>query len=416
VSSSRSIPRRWSALGAAIASVLIGPELALGIELVDTFVSPPGVVWIDLWHYSAGDKLFVLDQTSETILVYDATSLAALGSISVSSYAGTPQQLAGHDGTGTLYVVSDTGGATSLGDIVIIDADSQTVSGVLGTSFYDAHTQVDEARARLYVFHGLFDFELSAFEVATNTPDGSILLNSDELMPDGIIDFDAINPATGELFFTNRHFHQFVVVDGETLAGELFEIAGSRGWESGTWNPVENKLYITTITWGGYFVYDRETGDAEITSCINDGTRLFFSAATNRVYSGAEVNGDTTVIAGPTDACQNVEVGDGRAVVGFVERTRHAYFAGSSGVSVLDETTLTEATSFAGCGYCEGGGLADHQVAVDQVHQRVFVRSWCETTKGGEGSCVQILDEGDLFLDGFESGATGAWSATVPPP
>jgi hypothetical protein len=405
--------RRRALAIAALVAWCLGPPALQSQELVDTLESAAGVRWNDIWFYPTGGKLFVCDETSESVLVYDANTLASLGSISVSSYAGTPQALAGHDGTGALYVLSDAGFATSVGDIVIIDADTQMVTGSLPAVGYNLTIDVDESRGRLYAFAGSVDVRLKAFEVATNTADGNLDLNTADLMPSGIIVYGGLNPATGELFFANLHEDQFVVVNGETMVGELFEVESSRG-RGGTWNPIENKLLITTINWGGYFVFDRDTDTSALTSCVNDGTLLFFSAATNRVYSGAEVNGDTTVIDGPTNACENVEVGVGRAAVGFVAATSHAYFLGSSGTSVLDETTLTEVASFPGCGYCEGGGVVDHEIAVDQQGQRLFARSWCDTTFG-VGSCIQVLEEDDLFLDGFEGGDTSAGSATVPP-
>jgi hypothetical protein len=243
----------------------------------------------------------------------------------------------------------------------------------------------------LYLFGGLSPNKtLWALDINSNTIVGS--LDISDIMGSGIIAFvgnRALNPVTGELVFTNLHYDAFVVVNGPAMTGAKISVADSRG-RGGTWNPQENKIYITTIDWNGYFIYDRDSGTSTTTPCINDGTLLFYSQASNRIYSGAEINWDTTVIEGATDACQNVEIAGGLADVGFINATHHAYFAGADQVKVLDEDSLTVVSTIPGCRPDAYGGV-DTQVIVSQQRGRVYVRSyWSNPT---EGNCILVIEE-----------------------
>jgi len=195
-----------------------------------------------------------------------------------------------------------------------------------------------------------------------------------------------------------------VVVNARTLRGEKVTAPESAGqWleqHAAAWNWRENKLYITTNTWAGYFILDRDTGASVVTSCINDGSGVFYSAATNRVYSGAEIDRKSTVINGVSDACEDVEEIWG-PVVGFVEASRQAYFVGL-GVTVLDEDSLAQVGSFPSCipPPAVHRPIVDDGVAVDQTAGRVFARIWEGDNNQLIGyvgpeldySCVLVLD------------------------
>jgi len=217
-------------------------------------------------------------------------------------------------------------------------------------------------------------------------------LNIDDLMGGGSLDFSTdtwLNPVTGELVIGNLNYDKFVVVNGPAMTGEVITAADSRGGP-GAWNPLENKIYITTVDWNGYFIYDRDTGISTTTTCINDGTLIFYSQATNRIYSGAEIDGRTTVIEGATDACQNVDLAPALPKVGFMNATRHAYFTGAYQVKVLDEDSLTVVDTIPGC-EPEAYGAVDSQVVVSQALGRVFVRGyWSNPT---EGNCILVIED-----------------------
>ncbi len=360
-------------------------------SIAATLNAPTGTMWNNMALYRSGWRLFVSDLTNNRILVYNSSSLAYLGQISFASYAPAGlQRLAIHEGTGTLYVAVDTGMATSATTIVAINANTLAVRSILTGIGRALELTIDENRGRLYT-SGKDDrlhYTVTAIDVTTNT----VISNLDvgELMGLGIIVLGGLNPVTGELLYTNMHYDNFVVVNGPALTGQKISIAGSRGWD-GTWNYLENKIYITTINWGGYFIYDRDTGASSVTGCINDGTYLFFSEATNRVYSSAEIDGNSTVIDGITNSCQNIKLGGGLTYVGFVKASRHAYFSRPGFVKMLDEDSLTVENWFNTPGV-EGYGAVDGQVVVDQDKRRIFIRStWGSPA---QGSSLVIIDDG----------------------
>jgi len=405
-----------------VATILLVPAQTWAQTVVGTINAPPETYWNYMELYQTGGKLFIADNTNAQILIYDANSLDYVDVISLAPYLpALPQCMAVHEGTGTLYVAVSLGYATSDTTIVIIDADTYAIADNLTDIGMDLSLTIDESRARLYTLgrDDWLDETLTAININTNSIVGS--LNIDDLMGGGLLSFDMkrhLNPVTGELFFSNIHYDKFVVVDGPNLTGELISATGSRGW-GGTWNPQENKLYITRAAWNGYFIYDRDTATSTIANSYNDGTSLFYSQATNRVYSGAEVNGDTTVIEGDTDAWQDVEVGGGLAEVGFVNQRHHAYFASPKLVCVLDEDSLTVVDSIPNCRPDCYGGVST-QIIVNQNKGRVFIRSiWSQPV---EGSCVFVIDDlepvkndfngdgqGDILWRNYADGRNAVW-------
>ncbi len=397
--------RRWMiaaliALQVAVIGPLAVPAIA-GAQTVAGTIAGAGSRWDDTAVYEAGGKLFVDDVTGARVLVYDARSLAYLTEISFSAYSPRyPMSLAMHQGTGTLYVALGTGSATNETIIVPLNANTYAAGPNLTGNGWDLFMVVDESRARLYTVgsKGVGNV-LTAIDVNTNTVAGS--LNLYTLMGTGSMSFgrNALNQVTGELVFANIHYDKFLIVNGPALTGQLITATSSRGYAP-AWNPAEHKLYITTAAWNGYFIYDADTAASSVTPCVNDGTQIFYSQATNRMYTSAELTGwpqgTTTVIDGATDACQNVTLPVGGLTgIGFVNARRHAYFAGTSGTYVLDEDSLTVVASFPGSG---GFGAADAGVLVDQARRRAFVRtSWSSPSQNS--SIVVIDDRGGAGSD-----------------
>ena len=84
---------------------------------------------------------------------------------------------------------------------------------------------------------------------------------------------------------------------------------------------------------------------------------------------------------------------------------------GHNAVTVLNEDTLTTAATISTqCGYCAGGGGVGTGISVIQSQNRIYVRNSCDTTAGA-GSCLLVIDDSEIFKDGFESGDTSAWSS-----
>jgi len=412
--------------GCLISASLLLPAAALGQTVVGTIPSPADTVWYDLEVYEKGNVIFIADNTNAQILIYNATTLQYVDAISLSAYLpDTPQSTALHKGTGTLYVTVGQLSANAYTTLVIINADTYSIiDDIIDIDRAVSARTVDETRGRLYLWSYSWDMPLYAVDVYSNTIVGS--LDVGDYAGSGLLAFTgerAVNPATGELVFTNIHNDTFVVVDGLAMTAETISAPDSRG-RGGTWNPAENKIYITTIDWNGYFIYDRDTGTSTTAACVNDGTDLLYSAATNRVYSGAEIDGNTVVIEGDSDACQEVAIAPGLSDVGVLNPTRHVYFASADQVKVLDEDTLTVVSTIPGCEPDAYGGV-DCQIVVSPQMGRVFIRSWWSSPT--EGSCVQVIEEPlpvsqeDLLAtwDGqgvyYRNSDTGAWVKLASP-
>ena len=237
-------------------------------------------------------------------------------------------------------------------------------------------------------FQGLGNV-LTAVNINTNEVLGS--LNLYTLMGDGSMSFgrQALNQTTGEMVFANLHYDKFLIVNGPAMTGLLHTVTNSRG-RAPAWNPAEHKLYITTIAWNGYFIYDADTAASSVTSCVNDGTRTFYSQATNRMY---HVGRDR-----PQDDDHRWRHGclpERHASRGWPHRRRlrqcqaQRILAGTSGTYVLDENTMTVVTSFPGSG---GSGATLSKVLVDQAHRRVFVmNNW---SLPSQNSSIVAIDDG----------------------
>jgi len=391
--------RNWMRVAVLVMqAVVIGSLAVPGSAEAQVWVNTidgSGSRWDGLVLYEAGDRLFVADVTNKRVLVYNSRSLAYLTEISFAAYSPRyPMMLAIHQATGTLYVDLGTGSATNDTIIVPVNANTYALGTALTGIGHDLYLVVDEGRARLYTIgasHSL-DETLTAIDIHTNTVVGS--LNLDDLMGGGLLSFGraGLNQVTGELAFGNIHYDKLLLVNGPAMTGVLLTPASSRGYGP-IWNPVEHKIYITTVTWGGYFIYDADTGSSHVTSCVNDGTSLFYSQATNRVYSSSEIDERTTIINGATDACQNVDLpAGGLTGVAFVDDRHHAYFGGTAGTYVFDEDTLTVLTSFPGSG---GYGAVGSGALVDQAHRRVFVRnSWSSPS---QNSNIMVIDDGAVM-------------------
>lgn len=390
-----------------------------------------------MWLDATAKRLFVADWTNARILVFDSTTLDPLPAFSLTAYLpARPQQLAGHEGSGTLFVVVDQGGANAASTVVAIDTVTTQQTALTGLG-NDLTIQVDESAGRLFAFGVAvsppLNATLTAISVATKGVLGTVDVETLMDLGPGALGMERLNPLTGEIPFVQPFADQFVLVDGRTLTGELLVVADSAGipyyLTGGTWNTRENKLTFTTVGWNGYFIYDRDNGQSSVTSCINDGSEVFFSSATNRVYSGAEIDARPTIIEGSNDACWNGEVGwlSGPAV-GFVEAARKAYFVGDS-VTVVDEDTRTIVTSEPSCIPPPGSQrpLHDHGVAVDQAARRLYARVWegddnhLPIIPGPEADygCVLVLQEDArvvVYSDGFEgpTDPPGGWTSTQP--
>jgi hypothetical protein len=391
---------------------LLVPGLANAQMVAGCILSGPEEYWPDMWLDAPAAKLYIADWTNARILIHDTRSLARLGEVSLASFLpDRPYKLAGHQGTGTLYAIACRGGYDCDNRVIAVDTHTLVPRSLTGLTSRRS-ILVDEQGRRLLAagYNPNYPHQETVNVVDVDSDAILATIDLEDLVGNGghVAMAQELNPVTGEaLFFQGgcSPTSVFAVVNPRTLHAERLTAPNACGvWiepDCATWNWLENKLYITTQTWQGYFIYDRDTGASSVTSCGNDGTGLFFSPATNRVYSGAEIEHQTTVIDGPTDACQNVG-GLWGPVVGFVAATRRAYFVGF-GVTVFDENSLSIGTSFPTCipPPVVHRGTSDLGVAVDQAAGRVFARIWegdNDNTFGNVGpeldyACILVIDD-----------------------
>jgi hypothetical protein len=330
---------------ALVALLLIGMTAAVvatpvaAQTVAGCILSGPEEYWPDLWLDTGAARLYIADWTNARILIHDSRSLAKLGEVSLAAFLpDRPYRLAGHAGAGTLYVIACRGGWSCDNRVIAIDTHTLTVN-----PSFDLLSRrsilVDEEGRRLLAagYNAVYPYThemLDVVDVDTDAIVATIDL-TDLIQKDGHVAMaKELNPVTGEVLFFQGGCSEtsvFAIVNARTLHTERITAPNACGWwiepDGATWNWLENKVYMTTQTWQGYFIPDRDTGESSVTSCWNDGTGLFFSPATNRVYSGAEINWETTVIDGPSDGCQGVERLWG-PVVAFLEAKRRAYFIG----------------------------------------------------------------------------------------
>ena len=182
----------------------------------------------------------------------------------------------------------------------------------------------------------------------------------------------AVNPTTHEVFLSNRHEHLLDVIDGTTLAYSQVASTGSAGWWVTT-NPTENKVYVTTASWNGYWILDRDTGSTTIVGSgfTNDATTLFYSPRTNRVYTDSEVDGVMSVIDGATDSYFTLPTESASGYVGIVDSTGHLYLVSMGGAFVIDENAfMIEAIPISNP---TPSSIVYQGVAVNQTTGRVYM-------------------------------------------
>ncbi len=369
-------------------TLTVAPMPVRGQTVAGCLLSGPEEYWPDMWLDTGAAKLYIADWTNARILIHDSRSLSRLGEISLTSYLpDRPYQLAGHQAAGTLYAIVCHGTCDSQSRVIAIDTHTLTSRSLAGLTSRRSILVDDQGRRLLASGYSpvypISHETLSVVDVDTDAIVATIDL-TDLVSNGGHVGMaQELNPVTGEVLFYQGGCSQtsvFAIVNARTLHSERIIAPNACGWwiepDGATWNWLENKLYITTQTWQGYFIYDRDTGQSSVTSCWNDGTGLFFSPATNRVYSGAEINQETTVIEGASDSCQEVD-GLWGPVVGFVEAKRRAYFVGF-GVTVLDENSLSIVGHLPSCIPPPDvhRPFGDQGVAVDQANGRVFARIW----------------------------------------
>jgi YVTN family beta-propeller protein len=315
--------RRRTFIGGII-GVLFAALIALPLaaqNVVGT-ISRTGLQPWSMTVYEGGNKLFVADANSGHLLNYDCTTLSLQNELTIPG--GIPLRMMVRESTGMLYYKASDGGF-----IVVVDA--KTNSFVKTIDFNPVSIILDQELGRLYALKGTSP-SLYSIDLATDAVSSPVALSTDAGLWSGF----ALNPVTHEVFVSWLHGDVLDVIDGVTMARTT--VPFKKCWAIEV-NWLENKVYATTASWGGYWIYDRDTGTGKLTDCVSDSTILYFNPGDNRVYTDSEVNGETVIIDGPTDGCFKIPMRMATTTLEARYATNHVYFVNPQFIGILDGST-----------------------------------------------------------------------------
>ncbi len=304
--------------------------------------------------YEAGNKLFVGDHYSRNLLVYDCLTFDLLATIPIQGGAAGAAMVV-HEQSGKLYLCTYPGGY----HVAVVDAVNNQVIKYLAVDGYVP--KIDQALGKIYIVSRLAPFKLFCIDVATDQ------INSVSLSNDGLTSGMDVNPITHEVFVGYLQGDSLDIIDGNTMTRT--SVAGSKGRDLLV-NWLENKVYRVSATWNGYWIYDRDTGDATVASCVCDGTSLFFNPTANQVYTSAEVDGYSVIIDGVSNECMKLPMIPASIAIGTRHATNHVYFVNPNIIGIMDGSTQL-LTEIAIDSDVPSGGLAA-AIAIHQSAGRIF--------------------------------------------
>jgi DNA-binding beta-propeller fold protein YncE len=285
--------------------------------------------------YEAGNKVFVADQASGNLFVYDTGSLAELGSVAVGTFVWT---MVVDEQSGKLYAKAQREGTDG---IAVVDAKTNTfiehLTGDGSLTEYGNLFQLvlDPGLRKLYALHinGLTQIDVTT-DTETKIPG----------FGGGGFEFMNVNTTTHEVFVTRYLEDVLVVIDGATRA-TITTIPGLGSAGHIAVNTTENKLYLTNgVDSEGYdkfTVIDRDDGSMADILAKNDALGPWtYDPGTNRVFTGSEVNAVVTTIDGASNAFTNIAVPSATTEPAVRFSTRRVYYAGQEFLGVLDAATL----------------------------------------------------------------------------
>jgi YVTN family beta-propeller protein len=342
--------RGWVLRSALIAFLALALAPALSAQTVVGTITRAGLEPFDLAVYEAGNKLFVIDSSTDHVLVYDGASLTLLDELTLTG--GTGYGMVVDEPHGKLYM------RTGDNKLAVINAATNVVTGYIDVNA--KYLPKDEGLGRVYGVVG--NNTLVAIDVATDT------YSSVTLSGAGLVSGLAVNPVTHEVFVSYLQGNSLDIIDGLSLT--RVTVPGEDTWGL-TVNWLENKVYGVLSNWAGPWVFDRDTNTGSAPGWYNDATNLYFNPTSNRVYSDVEVNKRSTIIEGASDSLFELPM-KGSDPLGFRHSTNHVYYAGDQDfIGVLDDTTqLLEIIPIPDPVYYS---IGLNSVAVNQTTGRVFV-------------------------------------------
>jgi YVTN family beta-propeller protein len=332
---------------------LLLPALLCGQTVVGT-ITRPNFRPFSVAVYETGNKIFVADDASGRVYIYDGANNAELGFVSIGAKI---HAMVVDETKGKLYAAS-----LEKRKIGVVNAVTGAFIGYLSGTYSNVFdlTQ-DQNLGKVYALslEGLTQIDV-ATDSETNIPgfDG------------GGFQSMAVNPVSHEIFVTRFIQNVLEIVDGMSLTKTT--ISGLGGLGIGI-NWTENKAYISTGGGVGvpFRIYDHDTGSITPIAADNDATVFAFDHATNRVYTDAEVNSISTIIDGPSNAFFNLPMAGATTDVAFRHATGHVYFGNPDFIGILDqETQMLEMIPIDNPNQ---GGVIIGGIAINQTTGRVYV-------------------------------------------
>jgi len=362
-------------------------------------LSKPNLQPYSVAVYEDGNRVFVADEASGNILIYDVFSLAELGAVQVGKKIHT---MIVDEASGKLYA-----GSVEQQKIAVVNAATGAFLKYLDGNYANIFSiEGDPALNKIYA---LSLDGLTQIDVATD---------EETVIPGlggGGFEAMAVNPVTHEVFVTRFIQNELVIVNGNSL--DTTKVSGLGGAGIGL-NWLENKIYISR---GGgigvpYLIYDRDDGSVNEIFADNDALEFFFDESTNRLYSSSEVNSITTTIDGVSDEFSNFPMASPTLAVAFLPASGHVYFVNTEFTGVLDRES--ELLALIPVVNPHGGGIIVQGVAMHQSSGRVFsindsrlnfvtvIEDTEEMTRppvylGGSTFGIQVMDPESRLIGGY---------------
>ncbi|MCP4591851.1 MAG: YncE family protein [bacterium] len=323
--------------------------------------------------------------TNDSLVVFDlATGTALAPVIDLLPEGNYPYDATIHPAGHELWVVGASGDG-----VVVVDTASATIAarialGSAGEYPVDIIFGLDGDLA--YVSSRDSDTVL-VIDVATHTPTGDgVAISSSGLGPGKM----ALNPVTGKIHVVDWYGTQLHVIDPVTLA-VTSQVVGSSLWDL-TFDPSATNLYVA------------DRGSDEIHVLDADDLSLVTSIAVGDDPWGLDLTPDAKLLFVANEDSHEVSVID--AATNLVTAT----IALGSDADPRD-VDISEDGSTA---YVPSGSISgDDGIFVIDVGSLTLVDT---ISMGGQSNpnVVAVAPQGGIFADGFESGDSTAWSATVP--
>jgi hypothetical protein len=325
--------------------------------------------------YETGNKLFVGDWETGNLLVYDGTTLDSLAEIPIDGGCGGSCMVV-HEESGKLFL-----GTFPRGDhIAVVNMATNELIEYIeidGMCIY-----IDEELGIIYTISDNAPFILYAIDVHTHE------VTSVDLSNAGLTSGLGVNPITHEVFIGYLQGDSLDIVDGTT--GERTTVSGING-RGIIVNWLENKVYGELGTYNGFWVYDRDIDSMKVHYTYNDANPELFNPVCNRVYTGSEVNGESTIIDCDSDAWFNIPMYSATVELDVRLATNHVYYVGFRHIVGLDGSTLERFLDIASPSILSKRG---QNVAINQSTGRVFI-SFSSYSDSGTVMVIQDLDTPD---------------------